>query len=369
MIQIEKAAILLMLILVMASPVIAQSDDNFGNHNYVLFSILSTSNNDFVPTVYVMDMNTSHIIQLAKGFLTSSWSPSGQRIAFPARYFGEQHRESIFILDMAKDQLTAIERGMFPPQCERMIPFPVWLTDESAIVHCQSRDDAHHALFTISSNDYAEITQLDIDLSKLSGHRVHELTILPEEQQLVILHSFSYYDSNEKLNFINSGISLLNLETGQFETIYSIGRYHGFDDLFYISETQELLIGNGWWNWIWLNKNGEVLAEHALSDEQALLINSAEAPTRDLSPTDYKLLFNMDGDSLATFNLQSDEVEVIFSGEPGDLLMISGWSPLLDEPLDLPDEPYTLEYLCGLLEESGDYCSEDLFAEKDSNSD
>jgi hypothetical protein len=67
--------------------------------------------------------------------------------------------------------------------------------------------------------------------------------------------------------------------------------------------------------------------------------------------------------SVTTFDIATEQMEALYTAGDGVVIYSYDWSPSFDEPLPLPDEPYSLEYLCGLLEESGGHCAAALLSD------
>lgn len=316
-----------------------------------------------------MDYRSDEIIDLTEAIqpLTMRWSPDGKRIAFRSRLFGDQNRENIYIFDISGARFVEIPRKILPPSC--------------ASANLEWTPDGEHIVLTCRQDDETGNTQ--IVLAATDGS--HEYRFLPFDIH-VPCKWFGFSpdgaqivcgDSSEEEDQVT--VAIVDIQNGETNIIYST-EYYFIDEILvdealianrhvtgvYFLDDEQILLKYSWIDndFAVIDLTGEILQQATLSSEWVSDVTNASP-----APDGSKVAFNANNIHLASFDFDTEEVEILYTDEDGDWVAFPDWSPLLDEPLDLPDEPYTLEYLCGLLEESGGYCSEDLFTENDSNSD
>lgn len=344
--------LLLALLVLLSTGVYAQDTNSPEGYSYIAF---------VMDNLYVMDIQTMEVSILG-AFSPSGgdplWSPDSKRIAFSSSVFGNQDPSNVYILDIDGSRFLEIPSSSLPPVCERARYG--WMPDGDHIAFdCPQTGDWYTAetytIVLVSTDGQAEIEIIPFDVSA----RCDWFDISLDGQRLVC--------GGTNRNYFTHSITVFDMQNGDTLLEYQRGpessdRIRGTVEGIYVLDNERILI---WYmfpsRFEIINFEGEplYLSPEGLIEQLPLTEVQKVSP----SPDGGQIVFSAANTKLAIIDLASETVEVIYENEVG--AAVPDWSPLLEEPLDLPDEPYTIEYLCALLEESGGHCGLDSTSDKD----
>ncbi len=333
-----------------------QGDDGY---SYIAFGNLSDDSG-----LHILDYATREVVTLAESTRPQfiHWSPDGQRIAFRSPVFGNQDRRNIYILDIDGNRFVEIAWDSLPLECGQWTTLWRWTRDGEYIAYgcdVSVADATRYQLLLMASDGSGDYEIPDFDFTVPCTWFDFSL-----DGQFLICGS-SYLVEH------TTTVSVIDMQDGHMQTIYTadynshlpapreeVYIQRNILGVYVLDEERILLRYNiGPIHFEIIDFGGELLQHVTLDNEDNVW--DSESTRVSPSPDGSKGAFNARNIHLATIDFATEEIEILYTDDQ-DWVYNPDWSPLLDEPLDLPDEPYTLAYLCGLLEESGSECPADI---------